>query len=138
MCQWLSMINTPQLVKKLENFTPGFGPVWLEWLKVDEEYGDGDAPSLHAVFSEYSHFIVACIEELELTTKIQLLQFIEESLVSEDEDLSNAVATCFLENLVQMNKYYNPESYFPYLGKKSRQYTKSWDEFNGMRTKGLW
>jgi len=126
------------LVEELESMTPGFMKVWSDWLKEDEEFGDGEQPNSHTVFLEYNDFIVQKLDELSYENKNNLFSYIEDALNSHDKDLSEAVATCFLESLVQKSTQYKPESYFPFLGPKSTAHSKAWDEFNGMKTKGLW
>jgi len=126
------------LVEELESMTPGFMKVWNDWLKEDEEFGDDEQPNEHTVFLEYNDFIVQELDELSSENKIKLFNYIEDALNSHDDNLSGAVATCFLESLVQKSTQYKPESYFPFLGPESTAYSKAWDEFNGMKTKGLW
>ncbi|MDT0581711.1 DUF7674 family protein [Brumicola blandensis] len=126
------------LVEELESMTPGFMKVWIEWLKEDEEFGDGEQPNEHTVFLEYNHFIVQKLDDLSSENKIILFGYIENALNSHDDNLSEAVATCFLESLVQKSGQYKPENCFPFLGPKSKAHSRAWDEFNGMKTKGLW
>ncbi len=126
------------LVKKLETFTPGFSVVWEKWMEEDLEFGDGTKPSEHSVFLEYSHFIAKNLDDLDVKRKITLFEYVEATLKSNNDNLSNAIATCLLENLVQMYTLYKPENYFPFLGEESKAYSQGWDDFNGRRTKGLW
>ena len=132
------MSNNQNLVKKLELLTPGFIGVWNEWLEEDINFGDGEEITEHTIFLEYFHFISDNIDNLEVKQKELLFEYIEESLTSNDDNLSNAVATCFLENLAQMYIKYQPENYFPFLGEKSKVYSREWDKFNGRKTKGLY
>ena len=60
-----------------------------------------------------------------------------------DENLYNAVATCYIENLV--NSAFNSpervpfESFIPYLGPKAKEYCRYWDDFmGGPKTPGVY
>jgi hypothetical protein len=126
------------LVEKLEYITPGFMKVWSLWLKENDVFGDGEQPNEHTVFLEYNDFIVHQLDSLPSVNKINLFAYIEDALNSNDDNLSNAVATCFLDSLVQQSAQYKPENYFPFLGLESTAHSKAWDEFNGTKTIGLW
>jgi len=131
-------VKISALVEELNEIAPGFDAVWSGWLKEDEEYGDGDKPSVHDIFLEFNNFIISLLDSLSLQTKSKLFVYIENALTSADETLNNAVATCFLESLVQKSLQYKPENAFPFLGPESKAYCKAWEEFNGMKTEGLW
>jgi hypothetical protein len=132
----MSKVST--LVIKLESITSGFSEVWSDWLKEDEEFGDGEEPNEHTVFLEYNEFIIPQIDTLSSENKIILFSYIEDSLNSNDGNLSEAIATCFLESLLQKSARFRPDNYFPFLGSESIKHSKAWDEFNGIKTNGLW
>lgn len=126
------------LVEDLNDITPGFDDAWSKWLKEDEEYGNDDKPSEHDVFLEFNQFIFPLLNSLSIPTKSKLFVYIENALNSPDENLNNAVATCFLESLIQKYPQYKPENALKFLGPKSKSYCKAWDEFNNVKTEGLW
>jgi len=60
-------------------------------------------------------------------------------LINGDESVKNAIATSFLEYLMSND----PDeiqftSFSKFLGKHSIEYCRAWDEFTGVRTKGIW
>lgn len=80
--------------------------------------------------------------------EIEIFQYIESSLAkfdkypdgSDESDFDNAACVCFLENLLnyasaERIKY---SRFIPLLGERSRTFCKSWDEFSGVRSPGLW
>lgn len=133
---FMSKVST--LVTKLDSITSGFSMVWSKWLKEDEEFCDGEEPSEHTVFLEYNEFIIPKLDTLSSENKMILFSYIEDSLNSKDDNLSEAISTCFLESLLQKSDRFRPENYFPFLGSESIKHSKAWDEFNGIKTNGLW
>lgn len=121
----------------LLNIEPGFKPLYykhtVDW--------DPEA-NVHSKMIEFSHYIGDMIE----TEKHENLKAVFNSmefLLNEqnaDEDVKNAVCTCFLENLI--NAYSDKEHFLkifiPLLGPNSKEYCKAWDEFTGTKTPGLW
>ena len=73
-------------------------------------------------------------------TLIKEIFSVAEYLIEEgDEDVQNSVCTCFLENLINITpEQIQPAAFVPFLGHKSRDYCKAWDEFTGVYTEGLW
>lgn len=56
-----------------------------------------------------------------------------------NDKVRDAVATCFLENLINAVAWGRiPSSSFIHLlGEESKKYYKAWDEFTGVKTEGL-
>lgn len=81
-----------------------------------------------------SHITMEKQKEVE---KIFLL--IEFFLNEGDQHVQNALATCFLENLINdaSSGRIKPESFISLLGEQSKLYCKAWDGFTGVKTKGL-
>jgi hypothetical protein len=80
--------------------------------------------------------------------EIDIYHFVEEmrlkySLYPEktaERDFDDAICACFLENLLNrasggMIMY---SRFIPYLGEKSKEYCRAWDEFTGIKSPGLW
>ena len=69
----------------------------------------------------------------------QLFLYLEEVLVGDDEKAADAVATCFLENLINKSSHgeFSSLKFVKLLGPESREYCKAWDEFTGATTEGL-
>jgi hypothetical protein len=68
----------------------------------------------------------------------EIFSFIEHLFTNGDEDVKNAIATCFLENILnKIPDKIDPKRFVPYLGPNSRDYCRAWDEFCGVQTEGL-
>lgn len=59
---------------------------------------------------------------------------------SPEFDIDNAACTCFLENLLNIasSNEIDYSRFIPYLGEKSKEYCRAWDEFTGVKSPGLW
>jgi hypothetical protein len=64
---------------------------------------------------------------------------IEHLMLQGDDAVKDAVATCFLENLINRTSAGDiPAANFVHLlGPESVAYCKAWDEFTGVKTEGL-
>jgi hypothetical protein len=91
--------------------------------------------------SEFSHYIIDLLilknsnpEKLK-----EIFDYVEYLIVHGDEDVQNAISTCLLENILnQTPEKIHPNQFVPYLGHKSREHCKAWDQFTGVKTEGLW
>lgn len=137
---------TQTLIKKFPNFANS------ESLKESMEMeADGDLVNACSVFTGLTNYVVDELikkhenitqEELEIYGFIEQVRnnygsFPEES---EEFDFDNAACVCFLENLLNRAsagriKY---TRFIPYLGEKSKEYCRDWDEFTGVKSEGLW
>lgn len=66
---------------------------------------------------------------------IEVFKLIEQFMDEGEQNIKNAVATCFLENLQNVGT--PPEKWVQYLGEKSRSFCQAWDEFTGVSTPGI-
>ncbi|MGH2548342.1 MAG: DUF7674 family protein, partial [Thermomicrobiales bacterium] len=64
----------------------------------------------------------------------------ERLLAEGGEEARTAIATGFLEELshADSRNEIDMRAIVPFLGSKSIEYIKAWDEFTGVRTRGLW
>jgi len=115
----------------LERF-PGFEGRWREHL---ESWG-GKPRRLCGDMTTFSFHIRDLVAQHELDTLPAVFTLIEEWMVHGDEMVRTAVATCFLENL--LNLEVEPKCFVPLLGPVSREYCRAWDESTGVKTEGLW
>jgi len=83
---------------------------------------DDGSFTYHGLFSEFSHYVRDNFGGMEGRKREKLFELIE-SCVSDversDEELDNAVCTCFLENL--SNESLSP-AYRRYMGRKSLEF----------------
>lgn len=59
---------------------------------------------------------------------------------TDEKNFDDAICTCFFEDLINSASSGNIqyERFIPYLGEKSKEYCKAWDQFTGVRSPGLW
>ena len=119
-------MRTPVTVlKNLTKMFPDFAAVWGS---PDNCFLDDDgAFTYHGLFSEFSHYVRDNFALMEGQKKEELFHFIESCVSNDalhDEELGNAVFTCFLENLA--GGRLSPE-YRRYMGSKSLQFFNQWD-----------
>ncbi len=71
----------------------------------------------------------------------EIFLLVEFFLNDGNQDVQSAVATCFLEGLINFISHdrLTSEKLMTYLvGKESIEHCKAWDEFTGVKTEGLW
>jgi hypothetical protein len=113
------------------------------WEKERESGWKGPIRGLCLDLAEFSHYIEDMIAKNNNNDKstIELAFQIAEMLMNEGDDkVQEAVATCFLENLINAVSWdsISASSFVHYLGKESIEYCKAWDEFTGTKTPALW
>ena len=71
--------------------------------------------------------------------KKKLFAFAEELLTKGTPEVSNAIATCLLEQVwtAARESGFDFATVDPYLGRESRNYLIAWDDFQKTKTKGL-
>lgn len=109
-------------------------------------YVDGEKLlNFYQLMTILTHYVKDILNMTPITLKKEkelkeIFLLIEYFLNEGDRDVQDAVATCFLENLINATswKTLKPETFLCYLGPESRAYCKAWDEFTGVKTQGLW
>lgn len=128
------MNQVSEYVEKLKTFIPEFPDYWSS---EDAAFNFGEDSTIYGVFSDFSTLIIEKLEADTLSNREQLFSFIE-SVVAEGGDPANAACTCFLENILnRIPGPTDPNSFVPYLGPKSKEFCRGWDEFTGVKTSGL-
>lgn len=86
--------------------------------------------TIYGLFAAFSHYIANCLiqDSYSETEMIKVFNFIESKLRKEDFDMYNAVATCFLENLMNRIDIISPNKFIPLLGPISREFCQAWDD----------
>ena len=91
------MITTSQCFETLLGKFPDFEFYWEDRLLLMDDIGP------HNVMTEFSHYIMYDkLSSMSLEDRKDLFSFMEECMVHGEEDLQGAVATCFLENLLNV------------------------------------
>lgn len=116
-----------------------------------ELYSDGKTVSAYTIFTGLTNYVInelmavyAVVSEEELA----IYQYVEEIRKkfsnspedTEEFDIDNAACTCFLEDLINIASHgrISFERFIPYLGEKSKEFCRAWDEFTGVKSPGLW
>ena len=113
---------------------PKFIPYW-------EEY-KGESGTDEGFFSQLEPFEEYSLEEIKSGKKAEIkriFDFVEFLLREGNESVQTAICTGYLEYLMSKDPDEIQFSTFvKYMGEEAIAYCKGWDEFTGVRTKGLW
>jgi hypothetical protein len=125
-----------QLLRDLIALCPEFSETWASEVCLWRDNQGNFGPC--GVFATFSRYVAHKLMANERDNLMRIFEFAE-SCMSDDDEVSTAVATCFLENLMNRTpEEIDPATFVPLLGPKSRDYCQGWDEFCGVKTKGLW
>ena len=121
---------TPQeLLLMLFDLAPGFRSTWDSDNNPFVE-SDGSC-TIHGIFAEFSHFVRDHLSEIGELARKELFQAIEKLLKTNQNfsgGVSNAVRTCFLENLAGEGEL--SDTIRPYLRPESRKFFDEWNAIN--------
>lgn len=125
--QVLQMLNPQIQLVELSRLFPDFK---LKWDDPENYFKEDDGSfTVCGVFAEFSHHVRRQFDEMSEETKWSLFRYIENCISGKTmDDLSNAVCTCFLENLAGENFSARLRSY---MGRRSLEYFKQWDNVEG-------
>lgn len=129
------MITTEQCMTHILSQIPAFLPVWQRHI----EWWDNEPAGLCNDFSCLTNYAESLIKISDTTTLPKLFSIIEEILVTGDDAVKTAVATCFLESLqnLESNGRIDASKFVPLLGPESRRHCLAWDYFTGVKTPTL-
>jgi hypothetical protein len=84
--------------------------------------------------SVLSIFVIERLQQYEYDGISEIFDVAEDFLASEVQELKDAVATCFLENLQNVtSSHLDPASFVSLLGPRSKEYCIAWDKFTGVK-----
>ena len=109
---------------------PGFQDAWQAHL----DYWEGEEAGLCNDMAEFAVYVGALLEANSRTPELEgIFGHIESLLEGGTEEVKDAVATCFLENIVNRIEPQTPygELFTSLLGPKSLAYCKEWSAFSG-------
>jgi hypothetical protein len=128
------MITEAESLRLILEVAPGFEPHWRDhrasWADETLPYGLDVAA--------FARYVIDRIQCGGLGKVAEIFALAERLLLEGEETVRDAIATEFLENL--MNRVpddLSPTSFVPHLGPASRAYCRAWDEFTGHKTEGL-
>lgn len=130
------MIDETMCAEMMVEIAPNFRQRWEAYLKV---WGN-DCAGLCLRCSEFAALVIETFDQITDQERKLIFATMEKCLSDGSQDVQDAVATCFLEDIVTaVCEGEAPwQQLIPLLGTKSRDYCKAWDEFSGVRTPGLW
>ncbi len=130
------MVSNNNCMNLILDMVPEFKAAWQDHL----DFWGSDQAGLSNDMAEFSSFLIANIEKISEERKQDIFLFAEKCLEEGDESVKDAIATCFLENILNAvsDEAISPEIFIKYLGEKSKEFCKSWDEFTGVSTPGLY
>lgn len=129
------MVSKVDCMKLILEQIPAFRESWQAHLN----YWDGEQAGLCNDVTEFSHYVVELIATEQVDDLKKIFNLIEQLQVDGDIEVQTAIATCFLENLLNVASAgrIDTKKFVDFLGPESRAYCKAWDEFTGVHTEGL-
>ena len=127
-------ILSENLISIIKDRFPKFIPYWNSFV---ESFGLDEGITIQMIpFSLYAIDVIKENNKLEIK---QIFDFVEFLLVHGDDLTQTAITTSFLEHLLAKDpaeiKF---ADFVDLMGRNAIEYCKAWDEFTGIRTKGLW
>jgi hypothetical protein len=89
-----------------------------------------------ALMTELEGFVATRLRRDEYDYLSEIFALIERYMLEGSQDVRDAAATCFLENLINQSGL-DSTLWTSLLGKESRECCKAWDNFTGVKTPGL-
>ncbi len=113
-----------QVLQYLFTVLPDFK---LHWERDNYFIEDSGDYTLHSIFIVLSHYIRDTFGKIKEERRLELFDYIEHCLTSNEADsgFSNAVTTCFLENLAGEGPI--SDSVNSYLKLRSKEYFEKWN-----------
>jgi hypothetical protein len=130
-----AMISKTQCMDLITSTVPEFSQAWEE----HRDYWKSEEAGLCNDIAAFSRYVKDQIDQGKSDSLKKIFDLIEGLLADGDQEVRNAVATCFLENLlnqVSANKLLS-STFVSFLGPNSKAYCKAWDSFTAVRTEGL-
>jgi hypothetical protein len=129
------MIERLESIEFILNNVPEFKNIWQ---KHHEEWAEENVGHCNDMYP-FVDFAVEYIQLRDSEMLKRIFAVAEHLLINGSEEVKTAVATCFLESLINRASTGKIDSNFfvKYLGENSKLHCKAWDEFSGAQTIGL-
>ncbi len=130
----MKKITGKNCIKLIKDNFPNFISYWNIYIN---DFGSDNGLTVQMIpFCDYTIDIIKSKNEKEIK---KIFEFVEFLLCNGNESVQSAITTSFLEYLMSKD----PDeiqfaSFAKYLGKNSIRYCRAWDEFTGVKTKGIW
>lgn len=129
------MIRADDCITLILKEIPEFSAHWADHLN----YWNDDQPGLCINFSAFSHFTIELIQKKQENVLKRIFDLVERLMVEGDQTVQEAVATCFVEDLINaVPDEIDSRTFVHLLGDETRDYVKGWDDFTGVKTPGLY
>ena len=120
--------------KQFSSLVPEFN---FYWNSENCNFNHGAESTVHGVFIAFSHIVCKKLEANSLENSSAIFAFME-NIVMNGGPSANAACTCFLEAVLNRTPAtIKPEFFIPFLGQKSKEYCKAWNEFTGVSVEGI-
>jgi hypothetical protein len=130
------MIQTEEVLGLITDCYPTFTARWNEESLFWPD--EGKAATACGILCEFSHLIAEELEAKRVSNIPAVFALIEQLLAEGSEEVMDAAATCFLENVHnRVPEKIAPDLFVPFLGPLSQEYCRAWDRFCGTETEGL-
>ena len=114
-------------------------PDYLSRWQAHQLYWGHEEAGLCNDIADFSHFVNDLFSEQKSRELKTIFSMVERLLTEGDEEVQTAIATCFLENLMNRtgSAGIQPAAIVPLLGKNSVVYCKAYNNFTGVSIVGL-
>lgn len=97
-----------------------------------------EQPGFCLILSELSRVTIGFFQQQQDTHLQQVFAIIEKLLVEGDQVVRDAAATCFLENILhRVPEEVSAQTFLSFLGLKSKEYCKAYNDFTGVQLDGF-
>ena len=105
-------VTPDALIQELSRIIPAFASEWAQ------DYGEAEsAPNFHQVMHTFTYVFGVARPSLS-SSELRSVADLVNACVSSNDDLENAVSTCFLEHLHQIEAL---RALWPYLSERARR-----------------
>lgn len=113
---------------------PGFQRRWQSYL----DYWEGEKAGLCNDIAEFSRYAEDLIKQCRIEELKSIFDAVEQLMTDGDKAVKDAIATCFLENLINQVSAGEilASDFIHLLGPKSITFCRAWDKFTGVQTEG--
>jgi hypothetical protein len=119
------MKNPADVMKDILAICPSFKEAWDDESSIWSE--DDGTYTYHGLYAVLSHHVAKLLETQDTGRLGALFALVEETLTGSNDQLSNATATCFLENLMnRVPLHFAFETFEPMLGPASKEFCKAY------------
>jgi hypothetical protein len=130
----MEKITGERCIELMKEYFPNLSTHWDSYIQ-----SHGSDLGIAIQMLPFEKFAIEAIKAKDEITIKKIFYFVEFLFLNGDESARNAIAKCFLENLMDRD----PEeikfsTFVQHLGKYALRYCKVYDQFTNVKTEGLW